>query len=326
MTKLMSLLALVLGAQIALADLVLYTDRPMQMTQPLADEFEARTGEKITIVMMGYDDIRARLIQEGSSTADLVFTKDLVYLADLEKLDVLQPLKSPEVLNAVEPFMQSPNQLWTAISMRARTIVYSPIMVNPSEVSSYADLADPKWQGRLCLRRSQDAYNVALIGFFIETMGYDAAKAMVQGWKNNLGGQPYSNDRAILDDIANGVCDVGVVNSYYLGMKMAENPAFPVGILFADQNGLGVHTNGTGIGITKASQNADLAEKFIALMLEENSQLFLAASHMDYPARKSLMPKTLVADWGSFLKAPVNWTTIGNRAEEAVQLANEVGY
>lgn len=324
--KFIPLLAVVFGAQVALADLVLYTDRPEHMTQPLADLFEAQTGVKVQINTVSYDDIKNSIAADGSNPADLIFTKDLVYLAELENLGAFQPLTSPEVLDVVEPYMQSDNKNWTAVSMRARTIAYSPITVNPSEITSYADLANPKWQGRVCLRKSSSSYNVGLLGFFIETLGYEGAKNMLSGWVKNMAGQPYSNDRAMLDDIANGVCDIAVVNTYYLGMKKAENPAYPVEILFMDQAGLGVHTNGTGIGVSKSSQQAELAEQFIALMLEEDSQIFLSGSHMDYPARKGLMPKTLVSDWGSFLKAPVSWTAIGNRADEALKLANEVGY
>lgn len=327
MVKIATLLSLILAAPLSFAELVLYTDRSPDAIAPIVAEFEKRTGESVVIVSMGYKEIRERLELEGAnSPADLVFTKDLVYLSELERMGVFQPMSSPEVVNAVEPYMQSPEKNWTAITFRARTVVYSPVTVMPGEITSYADLAQPQWQGRLCVRVSSSSYNVGLLGFFIETMGYDNAKDMLAGWMNNLAQEPFPNDTSILEAIANGLCDVGVVNSYYLGLKKRDNLAFPVDILFANQDQGGVHTNGTGMGVLKTSDTPELAEQFVALMLEEGSQLHLSGGHMDYPARKGLMPNTLVAEWGEFLKAPVNWSVIGDRANEALQLADEVGY
>lgn len=309
------------------AEVVVVTDRNINMLQPLADRFTAETGEKVTLLNESYDKIKERLVSQGDqTTVDVVFTKDLMFLNELESLDLLGTLKSSEVLDTVEPFMQSDAKKWTALTVRARTIVYNPVAVAADEITSYADLAKPEYQGRVCVRISSSSYNEALIGFFIETMGYDAAATMLKGWMGNLAASPFPDDTKILDAVAQGQCDIGVVNSYYLGLKLAQDPLYPVAIQFVEQQAGGLHTNGTGAGLSKYSGNAVMAEKFIAFLLNVESQLHITSSHYDYPARKGLAPTTLVNLWGEFKKSATSWTAIANRKEEAKKLASEVGY
>jgi iron(III) transport system substrate-binding protein len=295
--------------------------------QPIADAFTKATGENVVIVEMGYGRILQRLEAEGSaSPADIIFVKDLVYLADLANKGWFQPLNSSVVDSSIAPAMRDPKSLWTAITVRGRTMVYDPSRVKASELSTYEDLADEKWAGRLCVRTSKSAYNDALVGGLIETHGYDKAKEIVDGWVLNLASDPYPNDRAVLEAIANGACDVGITNTYYLGAALANNPAFPVRAFFANQDSTGVYGNGTGAGVSVTSKQKALATQFIETLLTDDVQLELSGSHFDYPAKQGLLPSTLVKDWGTFKYNESNWTTVGSRAEEARQLMAEVGY
>lgn len=311
----------------ALAEVVLYTDRPTARLLPAAQEFEARTGEKLIILEMPYRKLLERLKVEGeNSPADLIFVKDMVYLAELSKGGFFQPMTSPAVTSLVEPQMQDPAKLWNAVTFRARTLVYDPAQVNPDEINTYEDLADAKWAGRLCLRTSNAGYNEALVASFIENMGYDAAKTVVDGLVQNLAMAPARNDNAVIESIALGQCAVGIVNSYYLAGYYATNANFPVKIKFLNQNTTGTHVNGSGIGIAATSKNVALAEKMIGILLEEKFQLQMSSEHLDFPARKGLLPNTFIKDWGTFKVDTANWTTVGARADEARQLFREVNY
>lgn len=311
----------------AFADVVLYTDRPTKNLIPAKQDFEARTGETLIILEMPYAKLLERIQLEGeSSPADLIYVKDMVYLAELSKGGFFQAMPSASISAQVEPAMADPQNLWAAVTFRARTLVYDPAQVNPAEIQNYADLADPKWAGRLCLRTSKAGYNEALVSSFIEHMGYDKAKEVVQGFVNNLAVDPAVNDNAVIEAIAMGQCSVGLVNSYYLAGYYASNPNFPVKIAFLNQGTTGTHVNGSGIGITATSKKAAMAEQFIGLLLEEKYQLQLSSAHLDFPARKGLAPASLVKEWGTFKTDAANWTQLGARAEEARRLFSEVGY
>lgn len=320
-------LAALLMTGTALADVVLYTDRPTARILPAAQDFEAKTGQKVVIVELAYGKILERLKAEGqASPADLIFVKDLVFLAELARGGFFQPLTSPAVTGLVEPMMQDPAKLWTAVTYRVRTLVYDPAQVNANEINTYADLADVKWAGKLCLRSGLSHYNQALVGSLIEHMGYVKTKEVVDSWVQNLAIDPRQNDNQVIEAIATGQCSVGIANSYYLAGYYATNSNFPVKIKFLNQSTTGAHVNASGIGIAATSKQAALAEKFIATLLDVKFQLQMSSEHLDYPARKGLAPTTFVKDWGRFKMDATNFTKIGARAEEASRLMSEVNY
>lgn len=327
MMKISVLMAALFVSVNAMADVVLYTDRPTARIQPAAQEFEARTGQKVQIVELPYGKLLERLKTEGAnSPADLIFVKDMVYLAELSQGGFFQPMVTPAVTGLVDAQMQDPAKLWNAVTYRVRTLVYDPAQVDANEINTYEDLADAKWAGRLCLRTSNGGYNEALGANLIHNLGYDQAKTVVDGWVQNLAIEPTRNDNAVIEAIALGQCAVGLVNSYYLAGYYASNSNFPVKIKWLNQNTTGAHGNGSGIGIAATSKQAALAEKFIGLMLEEKFQLQMSSEHLDFPARKGLLPNTFIKDWGTPKLDTANWTVVGDKAAEARKLFQEVSY
>lgn len=320
------ILAGVLVGNLALANVTLYTDRPTERLKPVVDDFTARTGEAVTIVELPYEKLFQRLKAEGaSSPADLIFVKDMIYLAELVQGGYFQPLQTASISASLEPAMRDPQNLWVGVTYRARTVVYEPSRVNPNDLKTYEDLADEKWAGRLCLRTGRNSYNEALVSSFIENMGYSKAKDVVNGMVENLGASVFPNDNKVIEAIANGNCDLGVVNSYYLAGFYATNPNFPVKIAFLNQGTTGTHINGTGIGVAATSKNPALAEKLIGLLLEDKYQLQMSSEHLDFPAKKGLVADTFVKDW-VFQKDTGNWSKMGAHAQEARRLMSEVGY
>lgn len=308
------------------ADLFIYTDRSVEMLQPLIEDFEFRTGEEVYVLKKSYKEILNRLTIEGEeSLADVIYVKDMVYLNELSDKGLFKPMDSfSEKL--VAPYLQSPEGFWTAVTMRPRTIVYSSERVRPEELSTYEDLGDPKWSGRLCLRTSDSSYNKALTSSFIGEHGYEGAKNILKAWVENLALDPLPSDRAALNAIVEGYCDVAIVNSYYLARKLKEDPAYPVKIYFANQEGRGVHINGSGVGVAKFAKNIELANKFIEYLLSNSSQTHLSSEELTYPVRKEMAPSTLIQEWGTFKVDLRPWSESGNYVEESLKLFKEVAY
>lgn len=307
--------------------LTIYTDRPAVRLQPFVEQFKAEKGVDVVVIEKAYPEIVAQVESEGAATsADLIFTKDLVFLTDMTQRGLLQPLTSVAVKSRVPAAMKDTNDHWVALSYRARTFMIDPSFVKPGEIMDYADLADPKWAGRICLRTSKGTYNVALIASLVVHKGEAQAKAIMAGILENLSTDVFPNDTAMMTAITNGQCDIGIGNTYYLGQMLAQNPNFPIKPLFANQDSTGTHINGSGIGVVKYSQKAALAQEFISLLLSEPAQLHLSSLHMEYPAALGVSANTVIKDWGSFKFDPTSWTVIGEQVPAANRIIKELDY
>lgn len=307
------------------ATVVVYSDRPTARLAPHAQEFEAATGHQVVIVEAGAGDLLKRLALEGAgSLADLLILKDFVFLHDAAEAGLLQALGP--AATGVEASMQNPEKGWTALTFRARTMVYNPQFVKASELSTYENLATPEWEGSLCVRTSKSSYNEGLVSFLVEKHGEAEARRITKGWVANLARPPFPNDTAIIEAVSRGECLVGLVNTYYVGQAKSQNPNLQVEVFFADQASGGVHTNGSGVGLLKTADDAAAARTFIAHLLSPSAQQRLADAGFEYPAVRSVVPGTLIRDFGSFTAAPFNWATLGLHVIKSRQIMTEAGF
>ncbi len=309
----------------AQADLVLYTDRPTATMAVVTEAFQKRTGVKTQIVELPWAELKEKINQEGqNSPADVILVKDLVFLNELVQDSRLQPLTSGVVESKVDPSMR--NKFYTAITYRARTLIHSP-KVDVSAINSYADLADPKYSGTLCLRTSKSAYNEALVAGLINSYGYDEAYTIVEGWLNNLTdfSMIYPNDNAIIADIAAGKCQLGITNTYYLGLALQKDPKLAVSVKFLNSKESGVHTNGIGAGISVTSTQFE-STQFIEFMLTDEIQKFLTETQQDFPANREVAFPGATKTWSTFELDEANWSQLSNTVEQARQLFEELDY
>lgn len=309
----------------------IYSSRNEQLIQPLLDEFTKETGVEVELVTDKTGPLMARLEAESTNTpADVLLTVDAGNLWQAGEQGLLQPLNS-EVVNANVPEKyRSAQDLWTGLSLRARTIFYDPSKVKPEDLSTYADLADPKWKGKLCLRTSKKVYNQSLVASMIEHYGPEKTEEIVKGWVANLATPVFSNDTKLLEAIASGQCEVGIANSYYYGRILEENPDFPVQIFWANQGegaeATGTHVNVSGAGIIKNSDNVAGARKLIEWLSSDTAQGKYASSDKEFPVKEGVDESEMLRSWGSFNQDNINVSIFGQRQAEAVQLMDRAGY
>ena len=222
--------------------------------------------------------------------------------------------------------LRDPQGRWFALSQRARTIVYSTERVKPSALSTYEALAAPEWKGRLCLRSSKKVYNQSLVATMIERLGAERTEEVVRGWVANLATAPFADDTLLAKAIAAGQCDVGIINTYYLGRLQADEPDFPVQVFWANQGAGGAHVNVSGAGIVAASKNKGAARDFLEWLASESVQADFASINYEIPAREGVALDPVVAAWGPFKPDPVNVTVAGKRQAEAVRLMDRAGW
>lgn len=319
--------SLTVDAAANLDPVVVYSSRQEHLIKPVFDRFTAETGIEVQYQTGEEGPLIARLEAEGSATfADILYTVDAGNLWAAANKGLLAPLDSPVLEANIPPHLQDPDNQWFGFSVRARTIVYSTERVDPAELSSYEALADPAWQGRLCLRTSKKVYNMSLVGALIERLGTERTEEVVAGWVNNLATPVFSSDTLLINAIAAGQCDVGLVNTYYLGRELVTNPDLPVGLFWANQGGSGVHVNVSGAGLTRHAQNPEGAKVLLEWLSTEEPQRMFSELNLEFPANPAIPSVEIVQAWGDFQQDSLNVEAAGRNQAAAVMLMDRVGY
>ena len=289
------------------------------------DQFAKATGIDVQYAFGGDAELREKLRTEGEDTlADVYLTVDVANLALAAQSDLLRPLESPVLEQAVPAPLQDPQNRWFSLALRVRSIIYNPEKVQPSELSTYAALGDPKWRGRLCLRNSTATYTQSLVASLIAHEGYDGAKKIVQAWVDN---KPtfINSDPEIVRTVAAGGCDVAIVNHYYLVQELAKDPDLSVKMFWADQSGRGAHVNVSGAGVTRYADDPELAQRFIEWLATDGQQIFISTSQ-EFPANPAASPTEEVKALGPYKGDEIEAAKVGELNADATRLMDEVGY
>lgn len=306
---------------------IVYSSRQEHLIKPLFDRFTAETGIDVQFQTGEDGPLIARLQAEGNATyADVLYTVDAGNLWAAAERGLLAPIESTVLESAIPAHLRDPQGRWFGLSVRARTLVYSTERVDPAELSSYEALADPQWQGRLCLRTSKKVYNMSLVATLIERLGVAETEAIVRGWVSNLAAPVFSSDNLVIEAIAAGQCDVGVVNTYYVGQELQENPQIPVKLFWANQAANGVHVNISGAGVTAHAKNRAGAIRLIEWLSGPEPQYLFSELNLEYPASPEVTPVDLVASWGPFKQDTINVEAAGRLQAEAVKLMDRADY
>ena len=307
-----------------------YSYRQPFLIKPMFDAFTRKTG---TVVNMVYakEGLVERLIQEGdNSPADLIFTVDIGRLTDAVNAGVTQPVSSETLDVNVPPQYRAPDGNWYGLTTRARIIVASKERVKPGQITSYEELADPKWKGRICTRSGKHAYMVALTASMIAHHGEEYAEKWLSRVKENLARKPQGNDRAQVKAIKEGVCDLALINNYYMGKMVNDEEqsawADAVNIIFPNQNDVGTHMNVSGVALTKAAPNREQAVVLMEFLSDDLAQQMYAEQNFEYPVKEGVPWSGLLQSWGSFRADDLGLAEIASHREAASKLADKVGY
>ena len=277
-------LAVALAASPALAaeEVNVYSLRQPFLIRPLFDAFERETGIKVNVVF-AQEGLVERLKREGrNSPADLILTTDVSRLYTAYEAGVTQAVETPLLTETIPANLREPDGHWYALTKRVRVVYASKDRVGPGEITSYEDLADPKWAGRICTRSGSHYYQIGLLGAFIAHYGEEKAEAWLRGVKKNLARKPQGNDRAQVKAISEGECDIALGNNYYYGRMLADAEqsawAQAVTVAFPSLAGNGAHVNISGMALTAAAPHKDNAVKLMEFLAGDLAQQMYAES------------------------------------------------
>jgi iron(III) transport system substrate-binding protein len=288
------------------------------------ERFTEDTGIEVSFLNGSDAELRERLQAEGADTeADVFMTTDVANLSLAAEQGLFAPLDSPGLEAAVPASLRDPQDRWFALSVRARALLHNTETVRPGEISTYESLADPRWKGRICLRGSSSSYTQSLVASFIAHDGPERARQIVDGWMANEP-QIFNNDNEVVRTLAEGGCDVGITNHYYLGRELSEDPDFPVGLVWPERPH-GVHVNISGAGVTRHADNPDLAKTFLEWLATDGQSLFVDGN-FEYPVNPDVEPTQVLQGLGEFRADELNVGDLAAHNAEAVQLMTEAGY
>lgn len=306
---------------------VVYSARIEQLIKPMFDSFTQKTGIQVKYTTDNEGALMARLQAEGKNTpADMLITVDAGNLWAASQAGLLRPVESQVLKSNIPEHLRDPGNEWFGLSIRARTIVYNTDKVDPAELSTYEDLADPKWKNRLCLRTSKKVYNQSLVAMMIAEHGEAETEKIVKGWVDNFVTAPLSDDTRALEFVAAGRCDVTIVNTYYLARLMQKDADLPLRVFWPNQKTEGVHVNISGAGLTRHGKNPQAAEQLLEFLSSISAQKLFADVNMEYPVNANILADPIVASWGSFKQNRINLVKAGELQAAAVKLMDRVGY
>jgi iron(III) transport system substrate-binding protein len=329
----LSILLIASGASVYADEVNIYSAREENLIKPILDIYSQRTGTTINLVTGGADELTQRLELEGAnSPADLLLTVDVGRLYRAKEAGLLQSVDS-EVLNTAIPAQyRDPEGQWFGISLRSRVVIYDKERVDPADLSTYADLANPKWANKICVRSSSNIYNQSHVASMISRNGVEATEAWVRGLVANFGRNPQGGDRDQINAVAVGQCELAISNTYYLaGMLQSSNPAEveaaqSVAVFFPDQQGHGAHVNVSGAGVTRAAKNREAAIKLVEFLASEEAQVWYAETNNEYSIREDVPSSKLLQSWGSFKADDIALEELGIHNAEAVRLMDRAGW
>lgn len=310
-----------------------YSARHYDVDAVLYDDFQKATGIAVKVIQGNGPELLARLKAEGAgSPADVFLTVDAGNLWLAEQQGVFAPLASKSLQARIPANLRSPKNLWFGFSTRARAIFVNPKKLDPKLVQHYADLANPRLKGEVCMRSSSATYNLSLLAALIAHWGEARAATWVKGVVANFAHAPAGNDTSLLREVAAGSCGVTIANHYYFmrlqSSSLADERAAANGLtlVWPDQDGIGTHVNISGAGVIKSAPHAQAAAKFLDYLASDNAQKTLTDGNYEFPAVSSVPANKAVQALGAFKSDSLNVSVYGENQAKAQMIFDREGW
>ena len=291
------------------------------------EEWSDETGIDVEFLTGNDTELRERIAAEGEDTeADVYLTVDAGNLWAAGEDDLFQPLDSAVLDESIPEQLRDPDNRWFGLAVRARTIVYNTDLIDAADVpTTYEELAQPDWEGRVCMRNANNDYQQSLVASMIAADGEEATVETLTGWAANA--DIYANDVELLEAMAVGACEVGVVNHYYLARLLEEDADAPIGLVWAEQDTRGVHVNISGGGITRYADDIALGQQFLEWLATAGQDTLVADNH-EYPANPSVQAEPLIREqFGTdFVRDPLRADILGSLNADAVRAMDTAGF
>ena len=309
----------------------IYSYRQPDLIKPVLDRFTAETGISTQVLFLD-KGLEERIAAEGeNSPADVILTVDIARLNAVKEKGVTQPLEDTAIEAAIPAEYRDPENHWFALTRRGRVVYASKERVAQDSMS-YADLADPQWKGRICIRSGQHDYNIALFSALIAHWGEARTEEWMTAFKDNLARKPEGNDRAGAKGIYSGECDLALGNTYYVGLMLTNDKepeqkdwANSMKVIFPDLDGKGTHVNVSGMALAKYAPNREAAVKLMEFLAGDEAQHVYASEVFEYPVKAGVEPSDIVKSFGTLKADTLPLSEIAGHRRAASEMVDRVG-
>ena len=311
-----------------------YSARHYDTDDEVFAAFTEETGIEVNVVEGDSAALLERLRREGEeSPADLFVAVDAGRLYHAEQEGLFQPTQSDVLEERIPASLRHPDGLWFGLSKRARVILVAKDRVDEGAITTYEDLADPKWQGKVLIRSSSNVYNQSLVGSIVAAHGEEAAEEWCTGLVANLARKPQGGDRDQIRALAAGEGDIAVANTYYLAQMIAADDkpedqaaAAAVSVVFPNQGDRGTHVNISGAGVVRGAPHAENAVRLLEFLTSEPAQTVFAGGNKEYPVVEGYELAPELAAFGEFEEDSINASVFGSQGQQALRLMDRCGW
>ncbi len=307
--------------------LTIYSGREEEIVAPLLERFEQETGITLEVRYGDSAELAATIAEEGdNSPADAFFAQDAGSLGVLAEEGRLAELP-PSTLARVEERFRDREGRWVGTSGRVRVIAYNTEAVRPGELpASIWRMTEPRWRGRLGIAPTNASFQA-----MVTAMRLSGGEARTRAWlvavKRN---RPhfYEKNTPILEALARGEIDAGLVNHYYLGLLKEEQPGAPVANHYLSPGDPGGLVNVAGVGILEGADGAESAERLVSFLLSKEGQRFYAeeAEEAEYPLIRGVRPAAGLPSLAAAGGPGFPLEALGGELERTLELLNETGF
>src|SRR6056297_3252879 len=327
-----ALAALVAAPAFAQGELNLYSSRHYDTDERLYSDFEEMTGITINRIEGNADELIARMEAEGrNSPADVLLTVDTSRLERAKNAGVLQSVESDVLERRIPDYLQDEDNQWFGFSQRARILFYDKNEVTDPP-QTYQELAEPQYEGQVCIRSSSNVYTQTIVAALVEHLGEEATKDWAEAVVANFARDPQGGDTDQLRGIVSGECDIAMSNTYYFARAVRKpvdglsDSLDMIGWVFPNQDSIGAHMNLSGGGVAANAPNKENAVKFLEYLTSEQAQKYFSAGNDEYPAVPGVGLSPSVAALGFFKPDDIDLSAVAGNIPTAQKIFNEVGW
>lgn len=306
-----------------------YSSRKEELVRTLFEEFTKETGIKVRYIIDDYSQLLSRI--EHGDEADLFLAADAVNLILAKKRDLLSKVDSSILKDSIPAKLRDSEDYWFGLTKRARILVYNKELVDSKNLSTYEDLANEKWKGKILVRSSTSPYNRSLIAFMIANNGFEKTKSWVKGVVSNMARKPSGGDVDQIYAVAAGEGGVAIVNSYYFARILASHGENDKNIsklkaFFPNQNGKGTMINISGASVIKNAKNRENAILLMEFLVSKKAQELYAKKNHEYPVVKGVDVSEILKSWGDYKQSDLPLNELEKYLFKAVMIADEYGW
>nr|WP_245412369.1 extracellular solute-binding protein [Notoacmeibacter ruber] len=309
----------------------IYSYRQPDLIKPVLDAFTEETGIPTRVLFIN-KGLEERVQAEAeNSPVDLILSTDISRLVNAKEMGITQPVEMDELNTAIPQEYRDEENNWFGLTRRGRVIYASKDRIDTDEMD-YADLADEKYRGQICIRDAQHSYNLGLFGSLIARWGEEKTEQWMEGLRENLARRPDGNDRAQAQGIYSGECDLALGNTYYVGLMLTNEKepeqqdwANAIKIIFPTIGEHGTHVNISGMALAKHAPHPDAAKKLMSFLASDEAQHIYASQVFEYPVKEGVEPSDVVKGFGELRADDLPLSEVAANRKAASEMVDRVG-